>query len=59
MADRIPILLILLAGVGTLMLAIDTIIHRTTQAFLIFFAGLVFFLMLVRAWNATKKVECD
>jgi len=57
MADRIPILLVLLAGVGTLMLAIDTIIHRTTQASIILFMGLGFFLILVRMWIAIDNYK--
>ena len=57
MADIRIGILALLVGVATLALAINTLLCNTTEAFLTFFVGLVFFLMLMRVWNATK--ECD
>ncbi len=57
MADIRIGMLALLVGVATLALAINTLLCNTTEVFLTFFVGLVFFLMLVRVWNATK--ECD
>jgi len=59
MADIRIGILALLAGVTTLASAINIVLCDTVEAFLTFFAGLVFFLVLMRAWNSTKKVECD
>ncbi len=57
MADIRIGILALLVGVATLALVINTVLCNTAEAFLTFFVGLVFFLMLMRVWNATK--ECD
>jgi len=59
MADIRIGILALLAGVATLASAINTVLCNTTEAFLTFFAGLGFFLVLMRTWKAAKKVECD
>ena len=59
MADIRIGILALLAGVAALVSAINTVLCDTVGAFLTFFAGLGFFLVLMRTWKATKKVECD
>ena len=56
MADIRIGILALLVGVATLASVINTVLCNTIEAFLTFFAGLGFFLILMRTWNSTKEV---